>query len=156
MTGDISMIATARLAAGALFVDEVGRVLLVKPGYKPGWDIPGGYVAPGESPLSACRRELMEELGISWPVRPRPFVVDWAPIPDEGDKVLFIFDGGRRNEGDLEDLSFADGEITEARFVALESLDQHLQARLARRIRLAVRAHLEGDSVYAEHGAEVT
>jgi ADP-ribose pyrophosphatase YjhB (NUDIX family) len=155
MTGDTSMIATARLAAGALFIDEVGRVLLVKPGYKPGWDIPGGYVAPGESPLSACRRELMEELGMSWPVRPYPFVVDWAPRLGEGDKVLFIFDGGQRSVDDLKDLSFADGEITEARFVALESLDQHMQARLAKRIRLAARAQVDGNSVYAEHGAEV-
>ncbi|HEY8471123.1 MAG TPA: NUDIX hydrolase [Natronosporangium sp.] len=44
-------IATPRVAAGALFRDGDGRVLLVKPTYKPGRDIPGGFVSPDESPL---------------------------------------------------------------------------------------------------------
>ena len=57
--------ATPRVAAGALFSDESGRVLLVKPTYKKTWDIPGGYVEPGESPRAACIREIREELGLS-------------------------------------------------------------------------------------------
>ena len=32
------------MAAGALFRDEDGRVLLVDPTYKPTWDLPGGAV----------------------------------------------------------------------------------------------------------------
>ncbi|MBX6722278.1 MAG: NUDIX hydrolase, partial [Dactylosporangium sp.] len=39
------------------------RVLLVRPTYKPYWDIPGGYVQPGESPLAACKREIRASLG---------------------------------------------------------------------------------------------
>src|SRR2546427_4897446 len=56
--------ATPRIAAGVLFRDPDGRVLLVKPTYKAGWDIPGGYVEPGESPKQAALREVREELGI--------------------------------------------------------------------------------------------
>ena len=56
--------ATPRVAAGALFLDAEGRVLLVHPTYKDTWDIPGGYVERGESPAAACRREVLEELGI--------------------------------------------------------------------------------------------
>ena len=56
--------ATPRVAAGALFFDDAGRVLLVHPTYKDTWDIPGGYVERGESPAAACRRELQEELGL--------------------------------------------------------------------------------------------
>jgi 8-oxo-dGTP diphosphatase len=52
-----------RVAAGALFCDDAGRVLLVKPTYKEGWDLPGGYVEPGETPTEACVREIKEELG---------------------------------------------------------------------------------------------
>ena len=85
--------ATPRVAAGVLFRDGAGRVLLVKPTYKQGWDIPGGYVEPGESPKQAALRELREELGIS-PAIGRLLIVDWAPHPNEGDKLLFIFDGG--------------------------------------------------------------
>ena len=70
-----------------------GRVLLVRPTYKPHWDVPGGYVEPGESPTSACAREVREELGIE-PMLGSLLVVDWAPNAGEGDKMLFIFDGG--------------------------------------------------------------
>jgi len=74
--------ATPRVAAGVLFRDAQGRVLLVKPTYKDGWDIPGGYVEPGESPKQAARREVLEELGIEPPIG-RLLVVDWAP-PERG------------------------------------------------------------------------
>src|SRR4051794_34297997 len=56
--------ATPRVAAGALIRDVEGRILLVKPTYKDGWDIPGGYVEPGESPADACNREIAEEIGL--------------------------------------------------------------------------------------------
>jgi 8-oxo-dGTP diphosphatase len=52
------------VAAGVLFVDEQERVLLVRPTYKAYWEIPGGYVDEGESPLQACTREVAEELVI--------------------------------------------------------------------------------------------
>ena len=54
--------ATPRVAAGALIRNPAGQILLVKPTYKDGWDIPGGYVEPGESPGAACLRELKEEI----------------------------------------------------------------------------------------------
>jgi len=145
--------AAPRVAAGALFFDPAGRVLLVKPTYKRGWDIPGGYVTPGESPLAACRRELAEELGRSWPVQPQPLVVDWAPAPNEGDKILFVFDGGILPDGTLEGATFADGEIGDARFVGEDELETYLPDRLARRLRLAVQARDKPRTIYAEHGA---
>ncbi|WP_435863016.1 NUDIX domain-containing protein [Streptomyces massasporeus] len=44
---------------------------MVVPTYKDYWDIPGGYVETGESPLQAASREVREEIGItsavSWP-----------------------------------------------------------------------------------------
>lgn len=151
-TDDTHKIATPRVAAGALFADATGRVLLVKPTYKKGWDIPGGYVTPGESPLAACRRELVEELGRTWPVRPQPLVVDWAPASDEGDKILFVFDGGVLRDDALNSVTFADGEIGDARLVTPDEFDEHLPSRLARRLRLALEAQRQHRTIYAEHG----
>jgi 8-oxo-dGTP diphosphatase len=76
-----------------LFCDDEGRVMLVRPTYKPHWDIPGGYVEPDESPYQACLREVGEEPGIT-PRLGDLLVVDWAPANHEGDKILYIFDGG--------------------------------------------------------------
>ncbi|MFI6332876.1 hypothetical protein ACIBBG_31795 [Micromonospora chersina] len=50
--------------------------------------------------------------------------VDWGPSPDEGDKVLFIFDGGVLTPNQLSAISFRDGEIAERAFVADEQLDE--------------------------------
>jgi 8-oxo-dGTP diphosphatase len=41
-----------------------GNVLLVKPTYKPTWQLPGGVVEAGESPLVAAMREVCEETGL--------------------------------------------------------------------------------------------
>ncbi|GHJ47950.1 hypothetical protein Cs7R123_52920 [Catellatospora sp. TT07R-123] len=146
--------ASARLTAGALFTDPAGRPLLVKPGYKHGWEIPGGYVDAGESPLAACRRELVEELGRDLPVNGQPLVVDWAPLAPEGDKLLFIFDGGTLSDEDVRSFVFADGEIEETRFVEAADLEEYVPKRLADRLRLALAARQEDRCVYAEHAVE--
>jgi 8-oxo-dGTP pyrophosphatase MutT (NUDIX family) len=46
----VASLARKRMAAGALFRDEGGRVLLVNPVYKPAWDLPGGAAEAEESP----------------------------------------------------------------------------------------------------------
>src|SRR5690606_12767250 len=52
-----------RVSAGCLLFDEAGRLLIVNPTYKDGWEIPGGAVEANESPLDGCIREIREELG---------------------------------------------------------------------------------------------
>lgn len=52
---------------GAIVEDTQGRVLLVKrrgQPYKGWWDVPGGFLKPGEHPEDAVRRELLEETGL--------------------------------------------------------------------------------------------
>ncbi|GAA2510022.1 NUDIX hydrolase [Pilimelia columellifera] len=93
MNVDPSRFATPRVAAGVLIADAADRVLMLRTTYKDAWEIPGGYIDRGELPSEACLRELGEELGLSRPVG-RLLAVDWAPHPEEGDKLLFIFDGG--------------------------------------------------------------
>ena len=55
------------LAAGAVIVDDDGRVLMVKRGHDPDkgrWSVPGGHVEPGESIRDAAAREVLEETGL--------------------------------------------------------------------------------------------
>jgi len=138
--------ATPRVAAGALIRDAEGRILLVKPTYKDGWDIPGGYVVPGESPAEACSREIAEEIGLHRPAG-RMLLVDWAPAEGEGDKLLFLFDGGTLN--DASEATPDGDEIAEARFFNVADIPDVMPERLVRRISTALSE--PGDS-YAEHG----
>lgn len=53
------------VTAGAVVLDERGRVLLLKHRLRggSGWGIPGGFLGRGEQPVDALRRELREEVG---------------------------------------------------------------------------------------------
>lgn len=143
--------ATPKVAAGALFVDEQERMMLVRPTYKSHWDIPGGYVEEGESPLSACAREVYEELGLRVAIGAL-LTVDWAPRPDEGDKILFVFDGGTLTADHLSAVTFNDGEIAEWAFVEDRQLDELTIPRLARRLRASMQARKQARTAYLEEG----
>ncbi|MFF9896145.1 NUDIX domain-containing protein [Streptomyces longispororuber] len=145
--------ARPRMAAGALFFDEQGRVMLLEPTYKDYRDIPGGYVDAGESPLEACVREVREELGIT-PGIGRLLAVDWAPSPAEGDKVLFLFDGGALPAQLQEQIRLQRSEIKAYTFHNLDDIDSLTIPRLARRVRAAVSARADGQVAYLEHGQQ--
>jgi ADP-ribose pyrophosphatase YjhB (NUDIX family) len=139
------------MAAGALFFDPQGRVLMVEPSYKSYWEIPGGYVETGESPRQACMREVLEELGIT-PAIGTLLAVDWAPSEREGDKVLYIFDGGELGAQELDQIKLQPEELLSFRFVEPVEAAEITIPRLARRIRAAATARQAGETVYLEYG----
>jgi 8-oxo-dGTP diphosphatase len=154
LTGDPAAgFATPRIAAGALFVDD-SRILLVRKTYGNIWDIPGGYVDRGESPASACERELREELGIRRRVK-RLLVNDWAPDDAEGDKILYIFDCGELGQ-DQYDMRPDGVEIEKTEWVPATDVARFVIPRLARRLTGAYRAYTSGTTSYLEHGAAPT
>ncbi|MFJ4964753.1 NUDIX domain-containing protein [Streptomyces sp. NPDC088729] len=143
--------ARPRMAAGALFFDESDRVLLVEPSYKDYRDIPGGYVEKGESPLQACIREVHEELGIM-PAIGRLLVVDWAPNPGEGDKILYLFDGGRLGPDECRRIELQADELCGYAFHHAEELPGLTIPRLVRRITAGIEARAYSATAYLEHG----
>ncbi len=157
MTNPASFVLTAatpHVAAGVLFNDGLGGILLIRLTYKPFWDLPGGYVEVGESPRQAAVREVKEELGIDVDANAL-LSVDWAPHKDEGDKLLFIFDGGTLSPERVHSMRFQDGEVGEARFVGESDLDVYTVPRLADRLRSTVRGARSKRVVYLEHGHSV-
>lgn len=142
-----------RMASGALFLDEQGRVLMLEPTYKDYREIPGGYVEVGESPRQACIREVHEELGIE-PEIGRLLAVDWAPSPSEGDKVLYIFDGGVLTTELQRRIRLQPSEVGSYDFHPASALMGLTIPRLARRIEAAVQARGAGKVAYLEHGRE--
>jgi ADP-ribose pyrophosphatase YjhB (NUDIX family) len=55
--------------SGALAVvtREDGAILMVKPRYRAGWGLPGGFLQHDEQPIEALERELREEVGVEDP-----------------------------------------------------------------------------------------
>ncbi|RAS59748.1 ADP-ribose pyrophosphatase YjhB (NUDIX family) [Lentzea atacamensis] len=138
------------MAAGALFVDDQDRVLLVHKIYSNGWDIPGGYVDIGESPAAACQRELAEELGLNRQPQ-RLIAVDWAPNDAEGDKVLWLFDCGDLGD-DEQRITLDSTELDRWEWVPAGRIANYVIPRLARRLEQALTAHRDGHAIYLEHG----
>jgi 8-oxo-dGTP diphosphatase len=145
----------AYVAAGALFFDDVARIMLVRPTYKDYWDIPGGYVDAGETPYEACTREVKEELGIHVQLG-QLLVVDWAPHPDEGDRLLFIFDGGTLNKEQTDAIQLQHDELSEYAYYEPAEAASVLIPRLGRRVITGARAHTSGRTIYLEHGVPTT
>lgn len=141
-------------AAGALFVDDHGKVLLVEPTYKEHWEIPGGYIEPGETPSQACARELVEELGMPLPIG-RLLVVDWAPTELDSHKVLFIFDGGTLTPPTISAIRLNPTELASYEFVPPPDLPARLIPRLTRRLLAAIDAQRTGRTVYLEAGRPI-
>lgn len=141
------------VAAGALFVDGEGRVLLVEPTYAARWTIPGAAVERGETPREACARELRDGLGLDLPVG-RLLVVDWAPLVRD-ERIRLVFDGGTLTEDQLDRIEPAPEELTSWAFLPPDELFVMLAPRLTRRVTAALDARARGVVAYLEDGSPV-
>ncbi len=123
-----------RMAAGCLLHDSEGRVMIVKPTYKDGWDIPGGMVDRGESPHAAVRRELNEELGLE--LDPGTLLcVDFnGDQPGYLESLMFVFDGGLLVRDEIERIVLPEDELAAFRFVTRAEARTMLRPRVARRV----------------------
>lgn len=140
------------IGAGALFRNPAGHVLLVRPTYKPSWEIPGGIVEEGESPRQCCARELVEELGYEGTLG-RLLVVDWLPdLGGRGDRVLFIFDAGAVADAFVESVKLPPEELSECQFVDLDHAEDYLGPGMVRRLREAIGHTAAQTTGYLEFG----
>ncbi|KJR06986.1 NUDIX hydrolase [Gordonia sihwensis] len=122
------------LAAGAVIVDDGGRILMVKRGHAPEkgrWSVPGGHVEAGETLAEAAAREVREETGLE-AVIGREL---WCAIIDYSDAETFeIHDfaatviGGELRAGD---------DAEDARWMTADELER---APLVGRLRAHLRA----------------
>ncbi|MFE7275592.1 NUDIX domain-containing protein [Streptomyces sp. NPDC057623] len=145
--------ARKRVAADVLLRDRSGRVLLVNPTYKPGWDLPGGMAEANEPPEKTAVRELREELGLDVVVRGL-LVVDWvAPHGPWDDQIAFIFDGGVLDVDEA--LEPHDQELSAAGFYSMSEASRMVRDRMRRRLAAAVQALREGRTAYLHDGDAV-
>lgn len=139
-----------RISSGALLFDEAGRLLIVNPTYKEGWEIPGGAVEANESPLACCIREVAEELGITW--RPqRLLVVDFAQETLQRTESLnFIFYGGVLPTELITTIRLPFNELSEFRLMEPGEALGMFKRRLRRRVARCLPLIASGEMLYLE------
>ena len=149
----VASLARKRMAAGALFRDDTGQVLLVDPVYRDTWDLPGGAVEAEESPHVACRREVAEELGLDRPPG-RVLAVDWVPSrPGRPEGLIVVYDGGVLTPAGIGAITVPDGELAGFAFVAPAAVTARVTPLVGRRIAACLRALAAGTVALLEGGS---
>jgi 8-oxo-dGTP pyrophosphatase MutT (NUDIX family) len=141
-------------SAGGLIRDAPGRLLILKPTYKSGWTIPGGQIeADGESPWEGCRREVLEETGLTTPTG-RLVCVDFLrPRADRPGGLRFLFDCGTVDEAARDGIVLQAEEISAWRWVTPAEADRLLSGPVGRRV--AQGLAVSTGTVYLEEGRPV-
>jgi 8-oxo-dGTP diphosphatase len=144
-----------RMAAGALFRDGRGNILLVDPVYRDTWDLPGGVIDADESPNAACRREVAEEIGLAWPAG-RLLVVDWVPAQTKcPEELVLIYDGGVLGAAAIAAITVTDAELAGFAFFAPGQVDRRVRPVVGRRIRACLQALATGRTAELEDGEAI-
>jgi 8-oxo-dGTP diphosphatase len=144
--------ARKRVSADVIVRDVRGKILLVCPTYKPGWDLPGGMVEQDESPHAAARRELREELGLDATLA-EPLVIDWVPAHGPwSDMLCFVFPGPVLTDDQVAALVPEDGELDRVEFVPPAEAVERVSPRLGRRLTQALAASESGRTRYLTDG----
>lgn len=143
------------MAAGALCRDRAGQVLLVDPVYRDSWDVPGGVVEAEESPHSACRREVAEEIGLDRPVG-RVLAVDWVPSrADYPEGLVVIYDGGVLSRSEIAAIRVPDEELDGFAFVPPARVAAQVEPIVGRRIQACLNALDSGQVAALDNGRPV-
>ena len=140
-----------RMGAGCLFFDEQGRVMLVKPTYKPDWEIPGGAVELNESPKQCCRREVKEEIGLEWK-KGDLLVVDYnAQTSEKTESLMFIFSGGTLTLSEIKSIQLSHDELSEFCFFPVDTLPKEMTSTLRNRVLMACQQVAQDGGIYLEN-----
>ena len=137
----------AASVAGVL-VDEGGRMVVLVRGREPGlgkWDLPGGFVDPGDTAEEALRREIREEIGLeavvtrylgSW-----PNVYEYQGVPYRTLDLGFLCEAegvgqARAMESEVDEVLLLRPEEVEIKRFAFASVGGIANAYLRERTRL--------------------
>jgi 8-oxo-dGTP diphosphatase len=142
------------VSAGALFFNGQGRLLIVKPTYKDGWEIPGGIVERDESPLRGCLREIREEIGLEVRLG-QLLAVDYkSRQADRPVSLQFMFFGGVLTSAQIESIQLPESELSAYQFADPDRALDLLAGTLPGWVAASLRAIAEGRTLMLHDGEE--
>ncbi len=114
-------------SAVMMAVDAQRRILLVRQYRLPAnanlWELPAGRLDPGEKPLQAARRELIEETGYS--ARRWKKLISFYPSPGYVSEKMTIFLATELTAGEAQPM---DDERIESRWFSAKQVEQMIRS----------------------------
>ena len=146
------------MTAAVLITNPGDDLLIVHPAEDDApWQLPGGIVEQGESPLDAVRREGLEELGLLLDVQEHDlFAVEWlqATRPDRRDRLALLFAGPVLHPTDTDRITLQRDELNAWRWATRAEAESMLHPAIAARIVGPLQT--PGSAVYRETRHERT
>ncbi len=143
-----------RMAAGVLLFDEHNKLLLVKPGYKKHWSIPGGITDANESPRRTAIRETKEEVDIDLKLC-QFLCIEYNSDKENIDESLqFIFYGGILDKEQVENIKIDEDEISDYRFASIDEAIEMFggtERKLSKRLPKCIEALKNRTAIYLEN-----
>lgn len=121
----IKTLAKRHTASGAFIFNEKNQLLILKPSYKDGWNLPGGVTDEFESPYQTIIRECKEEVNLDVKIKDL-VLIDYSlkTIDDfEHDYIEFYFTVSVEN---LSDIQIDNEEILDYKFVDINQAQKYL------------------------------
>jgi 8-oxo-dGTP diphosphatase len=141
---------TKRVGVAVLLFDDSGKILVVKPNYKEGWQVPGGEVEENESPREGAIRETHEEIGVF--LKDLEFLgVEYKSVNAKNfDFLEFMFSGGILTKEEIANIVLQKEELDEFKFVEIKQAPSLFRTSLRRRLPLGLEALRTGIPTYSE------
>lgn len=143
-------------AAGALLRHHDGRVLVVRPTYRDGWQFPGGIVEDDEAPSVAAARETREEIGLDIDIG-RLLSVAYRrsahPLPAS---LQLVFDAGAHGDELFAAIVLDTFELAEWRLVSTSCASALTGPRGRTRLVATFAALEDGTTRYLEDGVPMS
>ncbi|MFE5719775.1 NUDIX domain-containing protein [Streptomyces erythrochromogenes] len=140
------------VAATGIVLDSRGRVLVLSTSYETDPELPGGTVEDTETAEQGLARELREELDLRVPVGRLLAVDSRPPGPLGRSLIVHVHMVGPLSPQEAAAISFADGEITAARWLRPEEARAVLPARVAPRLSAGLAALHTGSFAHLVDG----
>ncbi|MFC5641715.1 NUDIX hydrolase [Kitasatospora cinereorecta] len=144
-------------AAGVLFPDELGRILLVRVSYQAKYpiEIPGGgWEPPDGSPRRTAIREIEEELGITPRLGPLA-CLDWSLDRLRPPIAAFLYWAEPLTGDQLAALRLEEEELGAYAFLTPDQVSSALPPRLSRRVTACLSAPRAAGPLELENGRPV-